>query len=144
MNSNQKKAKQLGISYGKACNQLKKLVLFTLLKTLSLDVCFRCQGKIEDVKDLSIEHKVAWLDSESPRELFFDLNNIAFSHLKCNSATKRHPHKKILPKGMYWCWDCKQYKCKPSFPPSKERKNKRCTKCASKYKREYRERTGKR
>ena len=37
----------------------------------------------------SIEHKVAWLDSENPVDLYFDLENISFSHLKCNVKNSR-------------------------------------------------------
>lgn len=44
--------------------------------------------------ELSIEHKTPWLDSEDPKALFFDLNNIAFSHLSCNVSAAKHPNKK--------------------------------------------------
>lgn len=36
-----------------------------------------------------IEHKIPWLDSDKPKELFFDLENIGFSHLSCNIKARR-------------------------------------------------------
>ncbi len=83
---NEKKSRQLGMSFNKAQRILKKTILFDLVKKLKLDTCYRCNRRIEDIKNLSIEHKKPWLNSENPIELFFDLNNIAFSHLSCNSA----------------------------------------------------------
>lgn len=44
----------------------------------------------------SIEHLVPWLDSNNPIELYFDLDNISFSHLSCNIKAARRPEK--LPK----------------------------------------------
>ena len=38
-----------------------------------------------------------WQNSETPNNLFFDLENIAFSHLSCNSAAAKNPRK--LPEG---------------------------------------------
>jgi hypothetical protein len=32
----------------------------------------------------SVEHKVAWLNSEDPLRFFFDLENIDYSHISCN------------------------------------------------------------
>ena len=52
--------------------------------------------KIEAVEEFSIEHKMTWLDSSKPIHNFFDPNNIAFSHLKCNIADRRKPNKKYF------------------------------------------------
>lgn len=81
---NKKKSDQLGMSHGTATSRLRKNVMFSLIKLCGMDVCFQCGEPIDSPDDLSIEHKVPWLDSECPVELFFDLTNIAFSHLKCN------------------------------------------------------------
>ena len=86
---NKKKAEQLGMPHGTAANRLRKLLLFDLAVKSGLGTCFRCDEPIESAKDLSIEHKVPWLDTEDPVGLFFDLNNIAFSHLSCNIVTRR-------------------------------------------------------
>lgn len=76
---------QLGMAKGTAANKLRKMLLFNLIQRCGLDTCHRCGGKIETLRELSIEHKQAWLHSEDPVGLYFDLDNIAFSHLSCNS-----------------------------------------------------------
>ena len=81
---NLKKNNQLKMSYGKANNILKKDIMFYLAKKLKMDACFRCKKKIKLIEEFSIDHKVDWLDSDNPRELFFNIENIAFSHLSCN------------------------------------------------------------
>ncbi|GAG84308.1 unnamed protein product, partial [marine sediment metagenome] len=56
-----------------------------------LNICYRCGEKIVDVARFSVEHKKGWRFAENPRETFFDLNNITFSHLDCNSGVgERH------------------------------------------------------
>lgn len=110
-NYNKKKADQLGMPIGTASNRLRKSVVFSLLKKLNENFCFQCGGEIESEKELSIEHKVPYLDSEDPKSLFFDLNNIAFSHLSCNVGAARpkvmkHPSSQSYQKGCR-CDGCK-------------------------------------
>lgn len=81
-----KKCDALGISYGAACNRLRKNLLFTLASRLGLLNCHRCGGMIETVAEFSIDHITAWENSGSPIDIFFDVENIAFSHLRCNIA----------------------------------------------------------
>lgn len=90
--SNEEKTKQLGMPIGTATAILRKNIMFSLIKQLQLNNCFRCGKEIKIVDDLSIEHKEAWLHSGKPVELFFSLDNIAFSHLKCNISTKTYPN----------------------------------------------------
>lgn len=68
--------------FGTASGRLRKMILFELLKRHDENVCYRCALKIEKLEDLSIEHKQPW-EGRSV-ELFWDLSNIAFSHLRCN------------------------------------------------------------
>ena len=89
MNGNEKKDVQLGMSHGKASARLRKLLLFRLVQNAKEDVCYRCGIKILDVDDLSIEHKVPWLDSDDPPAMFFDLENVTFSHMSCNYSVAR-------------------------------------------------------
>lgn len=89
-----RKSQQLGMSFGTAGGRLRKALLFKLMQIASMDLCFRCGSKIELERDMSIEHKEAWLDSQNPIEKFFDLDNVAFSHLRCNSSHKKHWNKK--------------------------------------------------
>lgn len=67
---------------------LLKIYCFLLLLKHGKNICFRCNKEINR-ETFSIEHKIAWLDSSNPKELFFDLNNIAFSHVSCNAAASR-------------------------------------------------------
>jgi hypothetical protein len=97
-NSNNIKSEQLGISISTAQHQLRKMIMFDLVQKANLDNCFRCGNKVA-IENFSIEHKENWLHSEVPKELFFDLNNIAFSHILCNSIARRSVKgKKINPK----------------------------------------------
>lgn len=84
-----KKKSQLGMDPGTAQSQLKKSILFKLVQKCGDDICHHCKKKIETEDELSIEHKTPWLDSENPKELFFDLDNISFSHLSCNIKAAR-------------------------------------------------------
>lgn len=92
-NSNKNKYKLLGEPHGTAVAKLKKAILFQLIQETGKDVCYRCYEKIEHVNDLSIEHKESWQYSSNPREFFYDLNNISFSHVKCNRPINTNvPH----------------------------------------------------
>jgi len=112
MKHNEKRLKQLGMPIGTASARLRKTIVFDLLKQLNQNVCFQCGTEIESEKELSIEHKTPYLDSENPKELFFDLENIAFSHLNCNIGARRsskvstHPNHSSYRKGCR-CEECK-------------------------------------
>ena len=95
-NAKKKKRDQLGMDAATASHKLRKLILFSLVQQTGRDVCFKCQTNIETVGELSIEHKAPWLDSHDPVGVFFDLNNIAFSHLRCNIASSRKPNKRYF------------------------------------------------
>nr|DAH69639.1 MAG TPA: antitoxin [Bacteriophage sp.]DAR01898.1 MAG TPA: antitoxin [Crassvirales sp.] len=88
-NSNKKKSNQLGMPIGTAQAILKKNILYNLLVRFNLNKCYQCGNTIDKVEELSIEHKTPWLDSDTPKELFFNLENIAFSHLSCNCRARR-------------------------------------------------------
>jgi hypothetical protein len=108
--SNKSKDEFLGMSHGTASHRLKKLILFNLLQELGRDGCFVCGEKISDVEALSIEHKKPWLFVDVA--LFWDLENIAFSHLRCNRPHRMstvgnrgfsEQMRKVGPKGTAWC-----------------------------------------
>lgn len=90
MNHKETKHKQLGMNYSTASNRLVKDLLFNFIITTGNNCCFRC-GEPMERSNFSIEHKHPWLHSEKPQEMFFDLNNISYSHLKCNVAAARKP-----------------------------------------------------
>jgi hypothetical protein len=107
---NKRRAELLGMPFGTASNRLRKSIIFDLSSRLNLDVCFRCGEKILDVDSLSIEHKDSWMNSSDPIGSFFDLDNIAFSHLTCNKPQTFHGSSpKIGPEGTSWCPDCDEY-----------------------------------
>jgi hypothetical protein len=85
----EKKSKLLGENYSTACHKLRKIIMFDLVQRANCNICYRCLDKIKTAKELSIEHKEQWSRAENPSESFYDLNNIAFSHLKCNAKHGR-------------------------------------------------------
>lgn len=105
MSENSEKSKQLGMSFSTASSKLRKEIMFRLVQKCGLDICYRCNEKIENVDDFSIEHKEPWLHSEEPNKLFFDMNNIAFSHTHCNYINKRqssYEHSSSGYKGVHY------------------------------------------
>ncbi len=77
----------------------------------------------------SIEHIVPWLDSDDPKGLFFDLNNIAFSHLSCNVGAARKKQTICGTEHSYnkgcRCEDCKaarSIRSKREYDPEKRKR----------------------
>lgn len=145
--SNQKKNDQLGMPFGTANNRLRKAILLNLLKKLNENICFQCGKTINDVDQLSIEHKVAWLDNDPA--LFWDLDNIAFSHLSCNiSAADRsfsvgnvRTWSRKHDQHTAYCPACEQTLTKDKFYPNKSSKTgvaSYCKACVSSYKKKMR------
>jgi len=95
-NNNAEKSRQLGMPFGTAGHRLRKQIIFHLMQECGLDQCHQCGEIIEDIDNLSIEHKKPWLHELNAAELFFDMNNIAFSHTKCNYSNQR-PRQNLIP-----------------------------------------------
>ncbi len=129
------KNKFLGLNHGTARNQLKNLFLFKLIVETGRNQCHRC-GNPMTAEDFSIEHIKDWLWVDPT--LFWDLNNISFSHRKCNYASSRKTTKIISPEGMSWCGKCKQHLPLAEFPKAHhspelgKKKTRHCTKCNNK------------
>jgi hypothetical protein len=83
-----KKETQLGTHRAIAERRLQRNLLFSLVVSAG-HKCFRC-GRELTRETFSLDHKIDWLDSPDPVGLFFDLDNIAFSHLSCNKAAGRN------------------------------------------------------
>lgn len=113
---------QLGMSYSTAMSRLERKVIFWLAQKVDLDVCYCCGKKIERPEDLSIEHKLPWLNIDPAR--FWDLNNIAFSHKKCNKRTLL-----LAPDGQAWCSGHKAFLPVEQFSKNLARKNNLCQYC---------------
>jgi len=69
-------------------NQLTRRVLFRFIQEAGLTSCHRC-GLALTQSDFSLDHILPWRNSENAEELFWDIDNIAFSHRGCNSAESR-------------------------------------------------------
>ena len=108
MTSNEVKAQKLGMPYGTACNRLRKVILYHLLKQLGQNTCFQCKEEIESAEFLSIEHKQSWSDNPN---LFWEIDNIAFSHLTCNIKASRRGGRRFPQRedGHLWCSKHQQY-----------------------------------
>lgn len=88
-----KKTEQLGMNPSTAANRLVKDLLWNFVETTGQTACCKC-GEPMSRETFSIEHVTPWLDSEDPVGLYFDLNNISYSHRSCNVADGRKPTKK--------------------------------------------------
>lgn len=86
-----KKQNQLGMNPSTASGRLVKDLLWNFVKTTGQDACCKC-GEPMSRETFSIEHVTPWLDSDDPVGLYFDLENISYSHRLCNFADKRSPH----------------------------------------------------
>jgi len=90
--SNESKRVTLGMNPSTATSRLRKMLLFQLLEKHKENICYRCGQLILNVEELSIDHKKPWLHVSS--DLFWDLSNIAFSHLLCNTGFTRTTERK--------------------------------------------------
>jgi hypothetical protein len=102
-----KKKEQLGMNPSTASGRLVKDVLWSLIVQTKQDVCCKCKQSMTR-ETFSIEHVKPWLDSNDPVGLYFDLDNISFSHLSCNisdarkdtnSRIEHHAKRKGVPSG---------------------------------------------
>ena len=121
MNNKEKKKQQLGIDPGTVAHTLRKNLLFHFVKQTNNNICFQCNMEIKIIDDLSIEHKIPWLDSENPIELFFNLDNIAFSHLSCNIKAARQTRVVKHPSFTAYKNGCRCNECKESNKLSKRK-----------------------
>ena len=84
--TNERKAAQLTMPYGTACAKLRQQLFFKLLVETGRNVCHVCGETILTVDECSIEHIKPWLNVDP--SLFWDHENIAFSHRKCNRPNR--------------------------------------------------------
>lgn len=121
MDSNQRKAETLGMNASTANSLLRRNIIFELLtgtRWMDWGVCYKCKDAIMSPEELSIEHKQPWEGRENGKELYWDLENIDFSHKRCNT-----PHRYVggigrriqSPEGQVYCTVCKQHKSVVDF-----------------------------
>jgi hypothetical protein len=83
-----KKQHQLGMNPSTASGRLVKDLLWNFVETTGQSACCKC-GEPMSRETFSIEHVTPWLDSEDPVGLYFDLENISYSHRACNIKDAR-------------------------------------------------------
>lgn len=92
-----------------AVGKLRKSLLFHFVSKLGLNNCYRCGLIIESVDDFTMDHKINWLGEEKAKDLFFDVENIKFSHFACNAGATRikgkHPSVYSYKNGCR-CFEC--------------------------------------
>ena len=105
------KKEQLGMDTGTASHKLLKDILWKLIQDTNQTKCFVCNEEMTR-NTFSIEHKISWKDSVAPKDLFFDLSNISFSHKICNRP--RRGIRKTTSHGltMYDKYGCRCEVCK--------------------------------
>lgn len=127
---------QLGMNPATARHQLVRSILLHYARKCGEDKCYRCGLPIEAPNDLSIDHKIPWLHNS--KELFFDINNIAWSHKKCNKTDR--VGRKECKDGYAWCHVCKKELKLSEFHKEIAHWNgvmTRCKECSSKKAKEY-------
>lgn len=95
-NSNARKRELLGMTFGRANGILRKSLLFSMAHKLGMGKCYVCTKIIKELDEFSIEHKKPWGTAKDPKEAFFDLDNVAFSHINCN--VRDYANKRRKPK----------------------------------------------
>ena len=93
MVSNAVKAEVLGEPFGTASHKLRKSLLFDAIGRLGERNCYQCGNLIEKIEEFSIEHKQSWMRSGDPIGSFYSLENISYSHVRCNVAAAHRPNK---------------------------------------------------
>lgn len=125
MNVHDRRKEQLGMPFGTANARLRKNILYKYIVNAGDHFCFKCGAEIISVDDLSIEHKLPWENRDT--DLFWDLDNIAFSHMKCNRPEIYKAGGKIkhIPEdnNSAFCYDCDKYLPLEDFSKDKTRWN---------------------
>jgi len=138
---NERKNDFLGMKFGTASHRLRKQLLFKYVRMAGHDTCYRCGKLIDNADEFTVDHKDPWLYENS--ELFWDLDNIAFSHKKCNVQHKRYTRERGNVGGLHqrkmlgdelWCNKCKRFLDGYKFSDNKytwNGKQKQCISCRS-------------
>lgn len=135
---------QLGEPQGTARNKLVNSLIFSMACQLGSSICYQCSKPITSALTMSFEHKKPWLHEPNAKELFHDLDNIAFSHRKCNRPRKELIGKKLrkeYPEGTRRCYKCQRLLLESKFPKDSRRWHgfdARCKDCFNQARRENR------
>lgn len=102
-----KRSRLLGMSFMTARQRLDRDLLFAFA-TAAGHKCYRCGGELTR-DDFSVEHKEHWTGASDPKAAYFDLSNIAYSHVHCNSKFSTRNREHSYAKGCR-CDECKAEK----------------------------------
>jgi len=69
--------------YGTAEKRLRKAMIYELARQCGKHICRWCETEIPSPDDLAVVHLQDW---SGDADLFWDLNNVAFSHVSCAAA----------------------------------------------------------
>jgi len=76
-------SKMLGMSRTTARHRLYRNLIWDMFTKLHGRICYRCKGPLHN-DDWHIDHIQPWAIASKPAEMYFNLENIALSHSKCN------------------------------------------------------------
>lgn len=75
------------VNHGNPSFKLLRTIIFNLIKERELNKCNKCKESIDSVEEMTLAHIKPWRKTEKRegcKELFWDLDNIAFEHSWCN------------------------------------------------------------
>ncbi|AUG85106.1 HNH endonuclease [Vibrio phage Ceto] len=78
----EREKRDLGMAPSTARDRLMKKLVFSHIQSRGI-VCHHC-GKEMTVDTFSIEHIKPWRGEPNAAELYFDLDNVTYSHRSCN------------------------------------------------------------
>jgi hypothetical protein len=88
--------KQLGMKILSARLKLMRMIIFDYARKDGTLKCFRCGKEILSYEDTTIDHIKDWRNVDPV--LFWDLENISYSHYSCNVKGNRKGKKHVLVK----------------------------------------------
>lgn len=130
---------QLGMDVGTAQNRLTKMLLFKY--GVGDSPCYKCGEHIDQWEEMSIDHITPWRNEVTAIELFFDLDNISFTHKSCNKKDRRNRIEG--PVGTAWCHRHRKFFPVTEFNSDAARWNNlsaKCRKCDNAANKKYKER----
>jgi hypothetical protein len=113
------KTAKLGMSFGTARARLERDILYALAVQAG-HVCHRCAGPL-DRSTFSVEHKTPWMQADDPKAAFFSLENVAFSHLRCNTAEMIERRRSPIPAQQRRRDYTRKWRAKTGYDPVKRR-----------------------
>ncbi len=95
----------LNMEFGKANHRLFRKIMFEWCVQLGLNECTKCHKTINKIEEWTVEHIRPWhsanVDADK-KALYFDLNNIGYSHLHCNCGSANLGKGKSGYNGVDW------------------------------------------